>query len=523
MSLPVSAVSAALTSIHNENSNSLATLNVDFTLFKLEAPKEFNTVGAIISESRKSDAEGGPLHRTARKLGALFGDLVPSTPALYKAYGARVSEIAQNRTVNPQERRGIFARNFGADSASIWAAATSSTAAIANHLLGCMLARIFPGPEATALWVELVEKRKDQVSESCEQAIYPSECAYTFAASQQVFLRGELGKWDSSARAWLQCSDQAKMLQHDQLKVILNNLTNMPVNDEPRAYESVIKAWISALKAMDCLIRSIPQRAQDGSTLLAMSSTHLYPDMTILDAKVTNVHQKDDLFQQTAILTVGLQLDALPEQSVFWSLLLACLQYYGHPVRATRTAQDSMRLTMDQFERMVLGYVFGKWKDYAADLGSSLFWLQNLSNAVEEPTQRYLSGRGEHGYTQRWSWLSYLCSAAGNMNNLVQLESVESKLAKQQEAFGRRYSSFLCPPRQPAIRLFGLSKLSTILLMVRTVEHRLELLRDIAAQHQTGQRALHYSLSDHWRVWTRHLRIRNCYLQCSFNEKDTYW
>jgi hypothetical protein len=333
--------------------------------------------------------------------------------------------------------------------------------------------------------MELVEKRNEQVSESCEQAIYPSECAYTFAASQQVFSRGELGKWDSSARAWLQCGDQAKMLQHDQLKVILNNLTNLPVNDEPRAYESVIKAWISALKAMDCLIRGIPQRVQYGSTLLAMSSWHLYPDMTILDAKITNDHQKDDLFQKTAILTVGLQLDALPEQSVFWSLPLACLQYYGHPVRATRTlAEDSMRLTMDQFERMVLGCVFGKWKDYAADLGSSLFWLQKLSNAVEEPTHRYLSGRGEHGYTRRWSWLSHLCSAAENMNNLVQLESVESELAKQQEAFGRRYSSFLYPPRQPAIPLFGLSKLSTILLMIKTVEHRLELLRDIAAQNK---------------------------------------
>jgi hypothetical protein len=80
------------------------------------------------------------------------------------------------------------------------------------------------------------------------------------------------------------------MLQHDQLKVILNNLTNLPVNDEPRAYESVIKDWISALKAMDCLIRGIPQRVQDGSTLLAMSSWYLYPDMTILDAKITNVY-----------------------------------------------------------------------------------------------------------------------------------------------------------------------------------------------------------------------------------------
>jgi hypothetical protein len=153
-----------------------------------------------------------------------------------------------------------------------------------------MLARIFTGLEAAALWVELVEKRKEQMRESREQAMYASECAHTFAASRQPFSREELGKWDSSARAWLQCGDQAKMLQHDQLKVILNNLTSLPVNDEPSVYESVVKAWTSALRAMGCLVRGSPQRVQDGSTLLVMSSRHLYPDMTILDAKVTNVH-----------------------------------------------------------------------------------------------------------------------------------------------------------------------------------------------------------------------------------------
>jgi hypothetical protein len=224
-----------------------------------------------------------------------------------------------------------------------------------------MLARIFTGTEATALWVELVEKRKEQVRKSREQALYASECAYTFAASQQVFSREELGKWDSSARAWLQCGDQAKMLQHDQLKVILNNLTNLLVNDEPRAYESVIKAWTSALKSMDRLVRGITQRVQDGSTLLAMSSWRLYPDMMILDAKVTDVLQKVNLFEKTAILTIGLQLHVSSEQSIFWSLPLACLQYYGHPVQATRIlTKDSMRLTMDQFERMILCCVLGR-------------------------------------------------------------------------------------------------------------------------------------------------------------------
>jgi hypothetical protein len=54
MSLPISLLNPALTSIHNENNNSIATLNFDFTLFKLEAPREFNTEGATISESRKA-------------------------------------------------------------------------------------------------------------------------------------------------------------------------------------------------------------------------------------------------------------------------------------------------------------------------------------------------------------------------------------------------------------------------------------------------------------------------------------
>jgi hypothetical protein len=110
-----------------------------------------------------------------------------------------------------------------------------------------------------------------------------------------------------------------------------------------------------------------------------------------------------------------------------------------------------MRLTIDQFERMILACVFRKWKDYALDLRSSLFWLQKLNNTVQELTQHYLSGQREHGYTQNLPWLSYLCSAAENLNTLVQLESIGSKLMKQQEASCRSYSSFLYPPRQPAI------------------------------------------------------------------------
>lgn len=103
-----------------------------------------------MSTQRRNNAETGPLHQTARKLGALFNDVAPHTPALFAAYGKRVSEIAKEPEVNPRERRGIFASQMGPDSSSIWAAVTSGSSAIAVHLLSCMLARIFTGPEATS-------------------------------------------------------------------------------------------------------------------------------------------------------------------------------------------------------------------------------------------------------------------------------------------------------------------------------------------------------------------------------------
>lgn len=40
------------------------------------------------------NAEDGPLHRTARKLGALFEQILPPIKTLIKAYGVRVSEIS---------------------------------------------------------------------------------------------------------------------------------------------------------------------------------------------------------------------------------------------------------------------------------------------------------------------------------------------------------------------------------------------------------------------------------------------
>lgn len=55
----------------------LANLNVDFSLYKVEAPKEFNGVGSALSSLRRNEAENGSPHITARK---------PGAPCLMRSY-----------------------------------------------------------------------------------------------------------------------------------------------------------------------------------------------------------------------------------------------------------------------------------------------------------------------------------------------------------------------------------------------------------------------------------------------------
>ena len=85
---------ASLVSGTNDNTFTLANFNLDFSLVKIEAPIEYQGLRSALSRHRVEDAEQGSLHRTARKLGALFEQILPPIKRLTEAYGRRVSEIA---------------------------------------------------------------------------------------------------------------------------------------------------------------------------------------------------------------------------------------------------------------------------------------------------------------------------------------------------------------------------------------------------------------------------------------------
>ena len=191
----------------NENTLALSHIKFDFSLVKVEAPKDFGPVGLAISQCRKTEAEDGKQHRTARKPGALFEQLTPSTPKLVEAYGRRVSEIINSPGVNPQGRdeHGPFQSFIGANATVMWAAAMSGTSSIAVYLLACLIAYAWNEKEATSIWVKIVTERKKEISECyLSNGIVPESSLYN---ARQDISREELASWDSSARSWLQSAD----------------------------------------------------------------------------------------------------------------------------------------------------------------------------------------------------------------------------------------------------------------------------------------------------------------------------
>lgn len=119
--LSVGGFTNSLLSAKNGDTFALANANFDFSLLKLEAPKEYSSFGTALTMKRRQSAEYGAMHQTARKLGALFANLVPSTPKLIGIYGKRVSQIMHTPGINPRGsgQHGPFADFVGADGTTI--------------------------------------------------------------------------------------------------------------------------------------------------------------------------------------------------------------------------------------------------------------------------------------------------------------------------------------------------------------------------------------------------------------------
>lgn len=469
-SLSISALTA-----RNENTLALAAVNFNFSLVTLEPPMEYKKLGQHLSLKRRTAAEEGSIHITARKLGALFEQVAKPSDALIKAYGVRSSEISASPEANPtgSDQHGFLRDQVGADGTTIWAAATSGKSAIAMNLLACFLARIWSQPEAISIWIELVEHRKREIMKDMDGS-EPAHLAPMEAARQPI-KREELAEWDAGARAWLQAGDVAKKREMKQLSLIINNI-NLPVDNSPQLYTSVIRAWKTAMDTVGKLITGMSHRVQNGAVLLALSAWHIYPDMVVLSDTEKYVSQRDPLILSHAYVTIGFQnTPGSDEDGVNWSLSLARLRYYGPPVPSKRSTGESERLAFPQFLFVFLGTFLAGWQDVTTDLLLAAELITTIWESIsqEAASTNSCAERAKH-LVDPSTWISLLYQAA---RALLDSTGTDREEAMRLVKTGLRptCSNFLNDRYESTKPAFGLTELATYLTVLREEERVLAL------------------------------------------------
>jgi hypothetical protein len=386
-----------------------------------------------LTTTRRKNAESGSANKTARRLGALFEQLVPPTPRLVKTYGLRVSEVAETPAVNPagKAKDGPFQAFLGADGTSIWAAATSGGfnfgihAPIAVHLLACMLARAWEAKVATSIWAELVKERQKEVE---DDSYTNSTSASGLLAAQQEITREQLALWDASARAWLRSADEAKLREQKKLVLITKNI-GLPVAGGQTTYQKVIGAWKQAMIGFENIIGGMPQLISDGTILLALSSWHLYPNLIIIGGQVKDTQFKDRLLPSLAVATIGLSHKDEDDQAIRWSLTLSHLYHYGEPVAVTSTGGNT-RVTIQQLHVVALGGLFRAWGLPLSESTNVANWMLGLWNALDDRQSHRLQNNRED-----LPWLYGLVIAS---RSLLRIQDEDTELCAMLLNFGGR-------------------------------------------------------------------------------------
>ena len=463
----------------NENTLALANFNLDFAVFKFEAPKEFNGLGTSLSTARRNNAEDGPLHKTLRKLGCLFEQILPSTPRLIQAYGLRTSEIIQSPGISPKGSRshGPFEPFIGADGTSIWAAATSGPAALSVHLLACMLARQFDDSKiGVAILVELVVERQREIQEAMKNNHIVS--ISTVMASQQEISREELAAFDASARSWLCSADEAKMSPQKKLMLILRNI-NTRISGGSSTYKTVIEAWKQAMLGLEDLLRGMPQQVSNGAVLRALSSWHLFPNLIVLVDKIVNVKFEDPLFPEQAVVTVGLQSsDEEHDNGIQWSLTLSHLRYYGDPVAVITDGNDS-RVDMKQLHMVIFGSMLGLWSIPAEEVREVAVWFQVLWNTLEVAVSKEV-------IASALPWLRTMVEIA---DEILLSQGDDWETSRLLVHYGsRRASRFLAEPTDTFRPFFGLGNPYILATMELNIDHGIQYLRQAAVSFNLKDR-----------------------------------
>ncbi|KAF8464874.1 hypothetical protein BDZ91DRAFT_772300 [Kalaharituber pfeilii] len=342
-------------------------MDFEYTFSTSEAPLELQSIGKGLSKTRRENAETGSMHLLASRLSALFEGLVEETPKLCKAYGTRAGEIVSHMSAGLADKLniyGCFADHAGIDATSIWACATLGSSALRVHMLACLIARLWPASEASAIWLELVQERIAYLRRETELYGYIATPSHDVA--QTMLLQDfELSEWDRSARAWILCADRVRQHQQTQAMLLINHL-NLEVDPYYSTVpQSVISVWRIAMVSMENLITGNSQQVDSGAVLLGVISWHLYPDMRVVGDKTFDLRQHDELIQPRGKIMIGESAsNSKIEEAhgIYWSMVLTSLTDTGEPARIRRsTIPDTTRVNFQQLQQVAMGALLGHW------------------------------------------------------------------------------------------------------------------------------------------------------------------
>lgn len=514
MSAPIQRIVATPLHAVAESNIALAHLNFDFSLAKFEAPPELLPLGKQLSKARRESAEDGSFHILARRLKVLFDDVLPDVPALLEAYGTRASEIAQE-TAQALEKPndisgGFFGTHLGIDSTTIWATATSGKSVLRIHLLACMLARIWSPQEATSIWVDLVGQRQRIIKKQAQSAEISDNYMAQAAAAHEID-RSTLGRWDASARAWLQVADQKRKKQQIQAQLIVNNLSIAVKSDNDseqdfasttKSYNSVLQNLNRALTTLNKLVKGEPQRITDGGILLGLISWHLYPDLVVLGSQTQEIYQRDSLIKEGGIVTISISHQASHGDGVYWSLPLASLRYYGTVERERSTMHDS-RITVARLQALLLGALLGAdddsitiarmleslWEIYYRDYQAIMCQVTHQPSELQDDLNHLnvvgiLPGKQE-SLRGLMRILHFIFPLKGGIDLLFSADDNEKTMATQLMRYGRNYGrSWIGNAETATFSFFGLTNLSSLLFVAKSPGVRIRLLRELCEEEQ---------------------------------------
>lgn len=470
--MSVSQITNAAVNDQAEAHFALASGHLQFSLLTIHRPPtEYSAIGQYLSARRYQEAESGQSHETAAKLGILFEGLAPLAPDLIKAYGLRCSEIVKSERYNPKgaDQHGLFKDQVGVDGTTLWAAATTSRASIAVHLLACMLAR-WDAPEAISIWMEPIDARKRELE--------ATDNILARHASTIELTRDQIARWDASARALCLTADEAFKKDRTQLLLMTEN-TGLSVNHKRDMRSNVIDAWQTAMTVVNRVLTGEHLTVTIGAPMLGLDSWHLYPDMLVYgsdgrkrlvqgrDGRAKHLKPPQD-FCFRGRFSLGIQDSR--RQGIYWSLPLAHLKSYGDPVQSELSLlSQNERVTMDQLLYVALGSLVRRWLQNASEIKDAARFITQLYD--------YISHHGVVlGINGAHSWLYLLDAVSREL--LKTKDSAAADLLRLIKCGRRRYPFFIDDLKIDAI--FGLSNIKTALRLLNGNRARVQLLRELA-------------------------------------------